>query len=394
MKSCASSSRGTYWERRGDMSEADLLISRIGHLGSIRLNRPKALNSLTLGMVRGFTRAVDEFGLDASVHAVLVTGEGERGLCAGGDIRALYDLPGAERASFKAFWREEYELNARIAFFPKPYVAVMDGVVMGGGVGVSAHGNRRLATDRTRLAMPETGIGFIPDVGGSWLLTRDGGAGVYMALSGASVTAADAIHVGLADLLIDSSDIPRLRQDLGRIESVEDVDLVLSNLARAPNEGGLESQKPLLDAAMAHDRVEDMIAALNGGDCDFARRAASEIEQKSPTSLRLTHELLKRASRSDSLQDCLVNEFRVACRLLHSHDLFEGVRAAIVDKDRSPRWFPATLAQVEEETIAAMLRGDGEAEPAFRPWPAAAWRGWRARLETDGGSRLQERAQR
>ena len=216
------------------MSETDLLISRIGHLGSIRLNRPKALNSLTLGMVRGFARALDEFGLDASIHAVLVTGEGERGLCAGGDIRALYDLPAAERDSFKAFWREEYELNARIASFPKPYVAVMDGVVMGGGVGVSAHGNRRVATERTRLAMPETGIGFIPDVGGSWLLTRDGGAGVYMALSGASVTAADAIHVGLADLMINSGDIARLRQSLAEIGGAEDVDLVLSELgARA-----------------------------------------------------------------------------------------------------------------------------------------------------------------
>ena len=208
------------------MSETDLLISRIGHLGSIRLNRPKALNSLTLGMVRGFARALDEFGLDADIHAVLVTGEGERGLCAGGDIRALYDLPAAERDSFKAFWREEYELNARIASFPKPYVAVMDGVVMGGGVGVSAHGNRRVATERTRLAMPETGIGFIPDVGGSWLLTRDGGAGVYMALSGASVTAADAIHVGLADLVINSGDIARLLQESGGIGGVESVEVV------------------------------------------------------------------------------------------------------------------------------------------------------------------------
>jgi enoyl-CoA hydratase len=374
------------------MSETDLLISRIGHLGSIRLNRPKALNSLTLGMVRGFARALDEFGLDAGICAVLVTGEGERGLCAGGDIRALYDLPGAKRDSFKAFWREEYELNARIASFPKPYVAVMDGVVMGGGVGVSAHGNRRVATERTRLAMPETGIGFIPDVGGSWLLTRDGGAGVYMALSGASVTAADAIHLGLADLIINSGDIPRLRQSLAEIGGAEDVDLVLSDLARAPNEGVLERHGPLLDAAMAHDRVEDIIAALDGCDREFARRAAMELEQKSPTSLRLAHELLKRASRSDSLQNCLVNEFRVACSLLQSHDLFEGIRAAIVDKDRRPRWSPATLAQVEDETIAAMLRGDGEDEPAFRPWPAAAWRGWRPGLETDGASRMEEGA--
>ena len=375
------------------MSDTDLLISRIGHLGSIRLNRPKALNSLTLGMVRGFAHALDEFGTDPSIYAVLVTGEGERGLCAGGDIRVLYDLPVAERNSFKAFWREEYELNARIASFPKPYVAVMDGLVMGGGVGVSAHGNRRVATERTRLAMPETGIGFIPDVGGSWLLTRDAGAGVYMALSGASVTAADAIHVGLADLMVSSGDIARLRQDLGRIESVDDVDLVLSDLARAPDEGLLAKHKPLLDAAMAHDRVEDIIAALDGCGSEFARRAARELEQKSPTSLRLTHELLKRASRSESLQSCLLDEFRVACHLLRSHDLFEGIRAAIVDKDHRPRWSPATLARVEDETIAAMPRGEGEAEPAFRPWPAAAWRSWRARLEIDGGSRKQERAQ-
>jgi enoyl-CoA hydratase len=356
------------------------------------LNRPKALNSLTLGMVRIFALALDEFGLDASIHAVLVTGEGERGLCAGGDIRALYDLPGAERDSFKAFWREEYELNARIASFPKPYVAVMDGVVMGGGVGISAHGNRRVATERTRLAMPETGIGFIPDVGGSWLLTRDGGAGVYMALSGASVTAADAIHVGLADLMINSADIPRLRQSLAEIGGAEEVDLVLSDLARAPDEGVLERHKPLLDAAMAHDCVGDIIAALEGCDGEFALWAARELDQKSPTSLRLTHELLKRASRAERLQSCLIDEFRVACRLLRTHDLFEGIRAAIVDKDRKPRWSPATLAQVEDETIAAMLRGDGEAEPAFRPWPAAAWRRWRARLETEGASRMEEGA--
>jgi enoyl-CoA hydratase len=375
------------------MSESDLLVSRIGHLGSIRLNRPKALNSLTLSMVRGFARALDEFGLDADVHAVLLTGEGERGLCAGGDIRALYDLKGAARDSFKMFWREEYELNARIASFPKPYVAVMDGVVMGGGVGVSAHGNRRVATERTRLAMPETGIGFIPDVGGSWLLTRDGGAGVYMALSGAVVAAADAIRVGLADLLIDSSDIPRLRRSLAEIGGAGDVDLVLSGLARPLNEGMLERNMPLLDAAMAHNRVENILVALDGCDRAFARRAVREIEDKSPTSLRLTHELLKRASRADSLQSCLINEFRVACRLLHSHDLFEGIRAAIIDKDRKPHWSPATLAQVEDQTIAAMLRGDCEAEPTFWPWPAGAWRAWRDRLEADGAARMDEGAQ-
>jgi enoyl-CoA hydratase len=376
------------------MNETDLLVSRVGHLGSIRLNRPKALNSLTFDMARGFSHALDEFGLDTNICAVLVTGEGERGLCAGGDIRELHDLQGIERDAFKAFWREEYELNARIASFPKPYVAVMDGIVMGGGVGISAHGNRRVATERTRLAMPETGIGFIPDVGGSWLLTRDGGAGVYMALSGVSVTGADAIHVGLADLLIDSGDIPQLRQSLEEIDSIEDVDLALSSLARTPGEGVLEKQEALLGAVMFRDRVEDIIGALVAERSEFARQAAGEIGRKSPTSLRLTHELLKRALSADSLQSCLVNEFRVACRLLGSHDLVEGIRAAIIDKDRSPRWFPATLAQVEDETIAAMLQGTGDIEPAFRPWPAAAWRDWRGRPGEGFAARQAERARR
>jgi len=376
------------------MSETDLLVSRVGHLGSIRLNRPKALNSLTIGMVRGFARALDEFGLDRNICVVLVTGEGERGLCAGGDIRPLHDLQGVERDAFKTFWREEYALNARIASFPKPYVAVMDGVVMGGGVGISAHGNRRVATERARLAMPETGIGFIPDVGGSWLLTRDGGAGVYLALSGVSATGADAIHVGLADLSIDSSDIPRLRRSLEGIESVEDVDLVLSSLARPPGESVLEKHKALLDAVMYYDRVEDVIDALVAERSEFARQAASEIGRKSPTSLRLTHELLKRASSADSLQICLVNEFRVACRLLGSHDLVEGVRAAIIDKDRSPRWSPATLAQVEDEAIAATLQGSGDIGPAFRPWPAAAWGDWRGRPGEGLPARQAERARR
>jgi len=215
------------------MSESDVLVSRVGRLGHIRLNRPKALNSLTLEMVRRFARALDEFGGDEGTIAVLVTGAGERGLCAGGDIRGLFDWLGAGEHPYKQFWREEYRLNARIASFPKPYVVLMDGIVMGGGVGVSAHGNRRLVTERTRLAMPETGIGFIPDVGASWLLTRDGGAGVYMGLSGATVGPADAIFLGFADLCIDSGDIVRLISCLEQCERPQDVDAALQELPAA-----------------------------------------------------------------------------------------------------------------------------------------------------------------
>ncbi|HYA80273.1 MAG TPA: enoyl-CoA hydratase/isomerase family protein, partial [Methylocystis sp.] len=167
------------------MSEEELIVSRYGRLGSIRLNRPAALNSLTLGMVRLFTRALDAFAADDEICAVLVTGAGERGLCAGGDIRLLYEARGVADHPYRDFWREEYRLNARVASFPKPYIVIMDGIVMGGGVGISAHGDRRIVTERTRLAMPEVGIGYIPDVGGTWLLTRrPGGGGAYMALTG------------------------------------------------------------------------------------------------------------------------------------------------------------------------------------------------------------------
>lgn len=347
---------------------SDLLVSRSRHVGSISLDRPKALNSLTLDMVRRFARALDQFAADPAIAAVVVTGEGERGFCAGGDIRALYDMRHGDRAHYKTFWREEYELNARIASFPKPYVVFMDGIVMGGGVGLSAHGDCRIVTERTRLAMPETGIGFIPDVGGTWLLTRNGGAGLYMALSGEAVGADDAIYVGLADVLVDSGSVPELRRSLQDIESADEVRPLLARFSKQTAAGPLQRNETLLRGAMSKDRVEDIIAALEADRSDFARTAALTIAKRSPTSLKLTLRLLKRAATADRLETCLVDEYRAACNLLETHDLYEGIRAAVVDKDRDPRWAPATLAAVEDETISALLRGGGEPEPIFRAW--------------------------
>ncbi len=347
------------------MSESDVLVSRVGRLGHIQLNRPKALNSLTLTMVRRFAQALDAFGRDDETIAVLVTGAGERGLCAGGDIRGMFERPGGEESPYKQFWREEYRLNAQISTFPKPYVVLMDGIVMGGGVGISAHGNRRLVTERTRLAMPETGIGFIPDVGATWLLTRDGGAGVYMGLSGAVVGAADAILVGMADLCIDFHDIESLISTLSNCKISQDVNAALLSAACAPGQSLLAEHRALLNDALMQERVEDIIAALVFDGSAFARDAARDLERKSPTSLRLTHELLKRAKRSQSLEECLLREFRVACALLDTHDLHEGVRAAIIDKDKSPKWSPATLAGVDDATIAALLAGTDDEPPTF-----------------------------
>jgi enoyl-CoA hydratase len=355
------------------VSEAELLVSRIGRLGAIRLNRPAALNSLTLDMVRAFDEALDAFAADPSIPAVYVDGAGEKAFCAGGDIRRLYDLrDGGD--DFKIFWREEFRLNARIAAFPKPYIVVMDGLVMGGGVGVSAHGDRRIVTERTRLAMPETGIGYIPDVGGTRLLARAGGVGTYMALAGASIEAADAIRCGFADMRIDAETIPDLRQALAAARDGGELEATLAHFARPPGESLLARHDALFDRTMRHARVEHIVDALIADGSDFARRAAGVIAARSPTSLKVTLALLRRAAAAPRLEDCLVNEYRAACSLTKSHDLYEGIRAAIVDKDRRPQWSPATLEEIDEAAVDAILAGTGDPDPIFDPWPAMLYR--------------------
>lgn len=354
------------------MSADDIIVMRAGRLGRILLNRPNALNSLTLGMVRVFSTALDEFAADPGICAVLVKGAGERGLCAGGDIRALYESRDG-RGDYKRFWREEYELNARIASFPKRYAAFMDGIVMGGGVGISAHGNRRVVTERTQLAMPETGIGFIPDVGGTWLLTRNGGAGIYMALSGSAVGAADAIHLDLADVVVDSEALDELEEKLSLIREPDEVDELLSKHAADAGPGELEKNRDIFDRSMRKERVEDVIDALLSGNSSYANDCAERISQKSPTSLKVTHALLKCAARSSSVEECLINEFRAACGLLERHDIYEGIRAAIIDKDKRPCWSPTTLASVDDSMVAAILRGCGDPEPAF--WRSVGGKG-------------------
>lgn len=354
----------------------NLIASREGRLGRILLNRPQALNTLTLPMVRAFRQALDEFGDDDGVRAVLVTGAGDRGLCAGGDVRILYELEAAQKRRFVDFWREEYQLNARIASFPKPYVAIMDGIVMGGGVGISAHGNRRVVTERSRIAMPEVDIGFFPDVGASWLLSRAGAIGRYMALSAASVTAADAIAAGLADLMIDSQDIERMIEELSTIARAEDVDAVLRRLARRPDDGQLSPRKRLLAEATAHEKIADVIAAFAREGSEFTLRAAAEIGSKSPTALKVTHALLRRAAQAPDVETCLTNEFRAACRMLETHDLYEGIRAAIIDKDRRPTWSPNRLDEVSDQTIEDILAGDDTPPPMFKNWNSSPYSPW------------------
>ncbi|MGJ0502989.1 MAG: 3-hydroxyisobutyryl-CoA hydrolase [Methylocystis sp.] len=354
----------------------DLVASREGRLGRILLNRPQALNTLTLPMVREFRRALDAFGSDESICAVLVTGAGDRGLCAGGDVRILYELEASQKRLFADFWREEYELNARIASFPKPYVVVMDGIVMGGGVGISSHGNRRIVTERSRIAMPEVGIGFFPDVGATWLLSGAREVGAYLALSGTSVAAADAIEAGLADILIHAEDVKALIGRLATIGTAAEVDAALRRLARQPGSGRLTLHRRLLAEAAAHEKVEDIIAAFEREGSEFSLQAADEIRAKSPTALKVTWALLLRAAAAPDLETCLTNEFRAACRMLATHDLYEGIRAAIIDKDRRPKWSPETLGAVSTESVDAIIAGDDTPRPMFKSWDSSPYSRW------------------
>jgi enoyl-CoA hydratase len=314
--------------------EGDVLIFREGGAGIIRLNRPKAINALTLEMVRTITAGLDTFEGDPGVSLTLLEGAGERGLCAGGDIRGLYDSARAKGDLGAVFWREEYILNARIPVFPKPYVAFMDGLVMGGGVGLSAHGAHRIVTGATKIGMPEAGLGFFPDVGGTWLLARTPGEiGTYYALTGQTMNGADALYAGLADVLIASGDWPALRDALTNAPlnaTAADVREIMQRYAIS-EAAPIAQHRECIDRTFAFDTVEEIVAALTQDDSDFAQAALKALAEKSPTGLKVTLELLRRARGSKSLKECLVREYNSALAVFDSAEFIEGVRAAIIE---------------------------------------------------------------
>ncbi|HEX2147844.1 MAG TPA: enoyl-CoA hydratase/isomerase family protein [Pseudorhizobium sp.] len=340
------------------MSESrsdDVILERTGSVGIIALNRPRALNSLNLGMVRAIRAAMEGFAEDPSVGVVVLEGKGERGLCAGGDIRILYEMGKADDPDVSRFWREEFPLNYTISQYPKPFVALMDGIVMGGGVGLSAHGRHRVVTERTRLAMPETGIGYFPDVGASWLLPRaPGEVGTWIGLTGLEIGSADAIFAGLADASVSSARLPELVEalsGLGADAEPEAVDAVIQTFCTPAGAGELEQNRAVIDRCFAFDSVEEIIEALNSQDSQFARQSREAILKRSPTSLKLTLRLLREGRGSSGLVECLEREFAAGLEILGHHDFYEGVRAAIIDKDRTPRWMPATLDEVTTVSI-------------------------------------------
>ncbi|MGE6785476.1 enoyl-CoA hydratase/isomerase family protein [Ensifer adhaerens] len=339
----------------------EVIVERQGALGRIRLNRTRALNSLNVPMIRLIAAALTEFENDPAVAAVLVTGEGERGLCAGGDIRMIYQS-GRERPEEGAqFWREEFVVNSRISAFAKPYIAVMDGIVMGGGVGVSAHGNHRIVTERTRLAMPETGIGYFPDVGATWLLPKAPGEfGTYLGLTGRDIVAADAIHARLADSFVASDTLEKLIADLAALRPAadsSDVGRAIARHASAAPATPLQHHLDLIDRCFAFDTVEEILAALAANGSDFARETLALLNARSALSMKLTLDLLRAGRRSVSLNECLEREYSATLGMLANPDFYEGVRAAVIDKDRNPKW-SVGLADVTPAMLARFASKD------------------------------------
>ncbi|MGZ8802504.1 MAG: enoyl-CoA hydratase/isomerase family protein [Mycobacterium sp.] len=332
----------------------DVLVSVGGPVGAgvglLTLNRPKAINSLTHPMVGEISAALSAWEKDDAVRAVVVSGAGDRGLCAGGDVVAIYHSAKADGAEARQFWHDEYLLNAYIGRYPKPYVALMNGITMGGGVGISAHGSVRVVTETTKMAMPEVGIGFIPDVGGTYVLARTPGLlGIHAALTGAPFTGADAIVMGFADHFV-----PHARLDAFTETILADgLDTAVTTHAEEPPPSPLLAQREWIDHCYAGQTVSDIVAALRGHDAGPANDAANLIASRSPISLSVALEAVRRAAFLPTLEDVLRQEFRTSCGALRSHDLIEGIRAQLIDKDRNPQWSPASLPMVTAEDIDA-----------------------------------------
>ena len=332
-------------------AEPEIIFERRGVAGWVTLNRPRALNAVTLGMVRLLYEQLSKWAADPAVTRVIVSAAGERAFSAGGDIRALYDLGRAGRHSeMLPFWREEYVLNAFIKRYPKPYVSLIDGICMGGGVGVSVHGSHRVAGDKFLFAMPEVSIGFFPDIGATWFLPRmPGELGAYVALTGERLGAADSVASSIATHRVPSERFPELADALCGATSV---DALLGAFAE-PTEAPIAAKRVAIDRLLKSDSIEDILFALDAeqdADAKFARATAATIRTKSPTSLKLALAQV-RAGKALSFDACMQTEFRIVSRIIHGHDFYEGVRAVIVDKDNKPRWKPSALVEVTPQDI-------------------------------------------
>jgi enoyl-CoA hydratase len=340
-------------------SEPHILFEKRGALGLVTLNRPKALNALTHGMCIGMLKTLQDWGRDPGVKTVAIQGAGPRAFCAGGDIRSMAESSARGSAAAANFLRDEYRLNAMIGAYPKPYVALTHGVVMGGGAGVSVHGRYRLGDEDLAFAMPETGIGFVPDIGSSFFLSRcPGNAGLYLALTGARIGLDDAMALGLFTHRVARSDHAAL---LERLKAGEEAEAAVAAVARAPSPSPLTEQRARIDMIFAAQSVEAVLERLDRDDGAFSADTARLMRTRSPASLKLAFHLV-RSGGTLARNACLKMEYRVAARRVMSPDFREGVRAVLLDKDNAPRWAPAALAGVSEADIADYFASLGARE--------------------------------
>ncbi len=340
---------------------SDILFEKRGAAGLITLNRPQALNALTHAMVVAMKAQLDEWANDPAVGVVVVRGAGERAFCAGGDVRAIAESGRAGTNYAHDFWRDEYILNAAIKHYPKPYVALMHGIAMGGGLGISVHGDFRVADETALLAMPETGIGFFPDVGGSYFLPRcplEGRLGMYVALAGSRLKISDAIYLRLATDFVPADMTNEMVNDLCGGQPVADA---IKSRAQNAGTAPLGAHREEVERCFSGDSVEGILAALDGEGGEWPRATATTIRTKSPTSLKIAFREL-REGKTLSFDDCMRMEFRIASRILAGHDFFEGVRAALIDKDGAPKWRPYSLSEVTDDIAGAYFAPLGENE--------------------------------
>lgn len=324
------------------------------------LDRPRALNAISRAMYDGLHRILRQWAEDPAISVVLVEGAGERAFCAGGDIRVLWeDGTGGNLSASRTLFGTEYTMNRFIHRYPKPYVALMDGITMGGGCGISVHGSHRVVTERTLLAMPETGIGFFPDVGASWFLSRcPGHIGVYLGLTGARLDAADAIWAGLADVFVPAEHLDELSR---AIRSGMDPDSALAEFADDPGPSQLAQNHEVIDRCFAHEDVPAIMAAVVGEEGTWAKEAAKMLNTASPFSMAVALEAIRRGATMD-IEETMAMEYRICRRFLLRDEFYEGIRAAVIDKDRNPRW----IQDVDRAEIMACFEPlDGNEDLVF-----------------------------
>jgi enoyl-CoA hydratase len=348
------------------VQDGDVVVREHGALRRLTLNRPKALNALTLGMAATMSAHLRAWAGDESVGAVLIDGAGERALCAGGDLRALYDAAKAKDSFPEKFWATEYHLDVLIARYPKPAIAIMDGVVMGGGVGISAHAQHRVVTERSSVAMPEVSIGYFPDVGASFILARaPGQVGTHLALTGERIGGADAIYCGLADIQLPAASLADLPLRLADCRTGRDVRTRLEEISASPTAAKLPTTRRWIDECYSAQNVEEILARLGASKIEGAHSALATLQKMSPTSLKITLRNVRAAVSFERVEESFQQDYRISLACIAEHDFIEGIRATIVDKDRNPVWRPAKPKDVTKDIVDRHFKSVGALELNF-----------------------------